>query len=86
PPQIRIGGRVRADGRREYWVTDNGIGIAPEYHQRIFMIFQRVGATKVDGTGIGLSVVKRIIERHGGEIHVVSELGQGATFSFDLPG
>ncbi|MGE4281907.1 MAG: DUF3365 domain-containing protein, partial [Magnetospirillum sp.] len=72
PPQIRIGGRVRADGRREYWVTDNGIGIAPEYHQRIFMIFQRGGATKVDGTGIGLSVVKRIIERRGGVIHGVS--------------
>ncbi|WP_291724867.1 ATP-binding protein [Magnetospirillum sp. 64-120] len=86
PPQIRIGGRLRDDGRREYWVADNGIGIAAEHHQRIFMIFQRVGATQVDGTGIGLSVVKRIVERHGGEITVESELGQGATFRFDLPG
>jgi len=86
PPVITVGGRVRDDGRREYWVADNGVGIAPEHHQRIFMIFQRVGATKVDGTGIGLSVVKRIVERHGGEIHVESDLGQGATFRFDLPG
>ncbi|MCA1909456.1 MAG: DUF3365 domain-containing protein [Magnetospirillum sp.] len=86
PPSIQIGGRVRSDGRREYWVADNGIGIAAEHHQRIFMIFQRVGPAQVDGTGIGLSVVKRIVERHGGEIHVDSEPGQGATFRFDLPG
>ncbi|MBR9971883.1 ATP-binding protein [Magnetospirillum sulfuroxidans] len=86
PALITIGGRVRDDGRREYWVTDNGIGIAPEYHQRIFMIFQRVGTVKVDGTGIGLAVVKRIVERHDGEIHVESQVGAGATFRFDLPG
>lgn len=84
--QVRVGGRVREDGRCEYWVVDNGIGIAPEHHQRIFMIFQRVGAVRVEGTGIGLAVVKRIVERHGGEIHVDSELGRGATFRFDLPG
>lgn len=86
PLRVEIGGRVRDDGRREYWVADTGIGIAPEYHQRIFMIFQRVGTVQVDGTGIGLSVVKRIVERHGGEIHVDSELNHGATFRFDLPG
>lgn len=86
PAQITIGGRVRDDGRHEYWVTDNGIGIAPDYHQRIFMIFQRVGAVKVDGTGIGLAVVKRIVERHDGEIHVESQVDEGATFRFDLPG
>lgn len=84
--QISVGGRIRDDGRREYWVADNGIGIAPEHHQRIFMIFQRIGNVQVAGTGIGLAVVKRIVERHGGEIHVESAADQGATFRFDLPG
>lgn len=83
--RIEVSASVRADGRRDFAVSDNGIGIAPESHQRIFMIFQRLGTVQVDGTGIGLSVVKRIVERHGGEIAVISEVGQGACFRFDLP-
>jgi len=85
PPRIHIS----ADRIGAQWifsVRDNGIGIDPRYHDRIFGIFQRLHARDAyPGTGIGLSICKRIVERHGGRIWVESAEGQGATFYFSVP-
>jgi signal transduction histidine kinase len=70
----------------EFSVADDGPGIEPRYHDKIFMIFQTLEARdKVEGTGVGLSVVRKIVESQGGTIRLESEKGQGATFRFTWP-
>lgn len=81
-PKIEIGVHVR-DGKPIFYVKDNGIGIDPKYHEKIFGLFDKLDSSS-EGTGVGLALVKRIVEVHGGKIWVESEAGKGATFCFTL--
>lgn len=85
PPHVRISGRPTGDGW-EIVVEDDGIGIDPVHQERIFVIFQRLHDRSLyQGTGIGLAICKRIVERHGGTIQVDSTPGEGARFKIHLP-
>ena len=84
-PEVRVRAEAR-DGRVRLWVEDNGIGIAPEHHERIFRVFERLHpATNYPGTGIGLAIVRKAMERMGGRVGVESELGRGSRFWIELP-
>ncbi|MEN6396623.1 MAG: ATP-binding protein, partial [Methanoregula sp.] len=84
-PVIHISVAPR-DGMWQFAIQDNGIGIPQEYFDKIFVLFERLhGREAYPGTGLGLALSKRVIERHGGRIWVESEQGKGSTFYFTLP-
>jgi len=84
PPRIQVSAHRRHTGWM-FCVQDNGIGISPEYTQQIFGVFKRLHGQNYPGTGIGLAICQRIVERYGGRIWVESTLGKGSTFCFTLP-
>jgi light-regulated signal transduction histidine kinase (bacteriophytochrome) len=84
-PRVHVGAQAEGD-LWHFTVKDNGIGIAPENFERVFALFQRLHTRqKYPGTGIGLAICQKIVERHGGRIWIASELGQGTTFHFTVP-
>jgi signal transduction histidine kinase len=85
PPRVHLSAQQREDAW-ELAVSDDGIGIEPQYAERIFVIFQRLHPkTEYEGTGIGLSLCKKIVEHHGGQMWLDTEAASGATFRFTLP-
>ncbi len=85
PPQISLGYETWPDGQIRFWVRDNGPGLTPEEQARLFRPFTRLGKTRQEGHGLGLSIVQRIAERLRGEVGVESTPGQGSLFYFTLP-
>jgi len=83
-PVVEIGAEDGGDNELVVFVRDNGIGIQPEHHERIFGLFNKLDPA-AEGTGVGLALVKRIVEFHGGRIWLESEVGKGTTFYFTLP-
>ncbi len=84
PPEIHVSYQ-REPHSLHFAVSDNGIGIAPEYHAKIFAPFKRLHGPELPGSGIGLAICQRVVERYGGRIWVESDGGKGATFRFELP-
>jgi light-regulated signal transduction histidine kinase (bacteriophytochrome) len=85
PPRIHVSAG-KADNAWRISVADNGSGIDPQFHQKIFGVFKRLHGRNIPGTGMGLAICQRIVERYGGRIWVESALGEGSTFHFTLPG
>jgi two-component system sensor histidine kinase/response regulator len=84
-PRIELGASIQPDGMIRFWARDNGPGIPKNKQARLFTPFTRLGEVKRPGNGLGLSIVRRIIEKSGGQAGVESEAGRGSLFFFTLP-
>ena len=85
PPHVELGATVQADDRVRFWVRDNGEGMTEDERARLFTPFTRLHQVKAEGHGLGLSIVRRIVDKLGGDVGVESEPGAGSTFFFTLP-
>jgi PAS domain S-box-containing protein len=85
PPRLELGADVLAEGMIRFWVRDNGPGLTSEEQARLFAPFTQLSQVRATGHGLGLSIVRRIVEKLGGRAGVESQPGQGSTFSFTLP-
>jgi signal transduction histidine kinase len=83
PPRLELGSTAQADGTVKFWVHDNGKGLTPEQQRKLFTEFSQLD--RIQGHGLGLSIVRRIAEKLGGRVGAESALGQGSTFYFTLP-
>jgi signal transduction histidine kinase len=86
PPVVELGAKQPSQGMTVLYVQDNGDGIAPEDQERLFTPFTRLNQVSTEGHGLGLSIVRRIVERMGGRVGVVSKGSPGSIFYFTLPG
>jgi signal transduction histidine kinase len=85
PPRLELGATVLGTGEVRFWVRDNGPGLTPEEQAQLFTPFTRLKPHCADGYGVGLSIVRSIVERLGGQVGVKSQVGGGSTFTFTLP-
>jgi signal transduction histidine kinase len=88
PPYVELGATPSPDGDTasvRFWVRDNGQGLTPEEQARLFTLFTRLDSVRAKGHGLGLSIVRRIVEKLGGDVGVESDIGVGSTFWFTLP-
>ena len=85
PPRLELGATPNDEGYIRFWVHDNGDGLTPEQQSQLFVPFTRISQVRVEGHGLGLSIVQRVISRCGGQVGVESDAGQGSTFYFTLP-
>jgi signal transduction histidine kinase len=85
PPCVELGGTLQPDNMARFWVRDNGCGLSVEGQAVLFTPFTRLDQVPIDGHGLGLSIVRRIVERFGGQVGADSEVGRGSTFWFTLP-
>jgi signal transduction histidine kinase len=85
PPRIELGANPQPNGQIRFWARDNGPGIPHEAQKRLFTPFTRLNQADIKGYGLGLSIVRRIVDRLGGTVGLESEPGQGSLFFFTLP-
>ena len=84
-PRIELGAALQPDGMVRYWVRDHGRGLTPEEQSSLFMPFTQLNQVRTNGHGLGLSIVRRIVEKLGGQAGLKSQMGDGSTFYFTLP-
>ncbi|MDM8566763.1 hybrid sensor histidine kinase/response regulator [Candidatus Halobeggiatoa sp. HSG11] len=85
PPQLELGATPENNGYIKFWIRDNGIGLSAEEQKKLFVPFTRISQARIDGHGLGLSIVRRIVEKCGGKVGVESQKQKGSIFYFTLP-